>query len=336
MPCEEEPYGPFHRYAARETRSHPDPVRLPARPRSSRGVALLRDAARAGHQPAPVPAPSLGLGDIVDVGIQSAEALEYSHVQRVVHRDIKPDNVVVSEEAGGLRVRVMDFGLARAGLPLRPPRGRGTLRLRHRAGGLRGPPPPRLSWLNPRPAPDGPDRHAKARVDAGGRRDPGRASRELRSPGDQRRLTDGAGADEPFARATARLRRALHAHRRQPRRPAPSVLRRTGRPISTCGPGSSSSGRSPGATTVLSTLGIALLVSTLVQNQQEAMMAAAFGAMVPMMYLSGLIPIENMPRRSSSSRTSSRCATTPRSSAVSSSAAPASTCSGRRRSSSSG
>ena len=48
---------------------------------------------------------------------------------------------------------------------------------------------------------------------------------------------------------------------------------------------------------VLSRLGLGLLVSTLVQNQQQAMMAAAFGAMVPMMYLSGLIfPIENMPR----------------------------------------
>jgi ABC-2 type transport system permease protein len=47
---------------------------------------------------------------------------------------------------------------------------------------------------------------------------------------------------------------------------------------------------------ILSTLGLGLLVSTIVQNQQQAMMAAAFGAMVPMVYLSGLIfPIENMP-----------------------------------------
>ena len=47
---------------------------------------------------------------------------------------------------------------------------------------------------------------------------------------------------------------------------------------------------------ILSTLGLGLLVSTVVQNQQQAMMAAAFGAMVPMVYLSGLIfPIENMP-----------------------------------------
>jgi ABC-2 type transport system permease protein len=48
---------------------------------------------------------------------------------------------------------------------------------------------------------------------------------------------------------------------------------------------------------LMSTLGIGLLVSTVVQNQQQAMMGAVFAAMVPMIYLSGLIfPIENMPR----------------------------------------
>ena len=47
---------------------------------------------------------------------------------------------------------------------------------------------------------------------------------------------------------------------------------------------------------LLSTLGLWLLISTLVQNQQQAMMAAVFCGMVPMIYLSGLIfPIENMP-----------------------------------------
>ena len=48
---------------------------------------------------------------------------------------------------------------------------------------------------------------------------------------------------------------------------------------------------------ILSTLGLGLLVSTLVQNQQQAMMGAVFAAMVPMIYLSGLIfPIDNMPQ----------------------------------------
>jgi ABC-type transport system substrate-binding protein len=54
------------------------------------------------------------LGDILDVGIQVAEALDYSHTRGVIHRDIKPDNIMVSREEGsGVRVRVMDFGLAR-------------------------------------------------------------------------------------------------------------------------------------------------------------------------------------------------------------------------------
>jgi ABC-2 type transport system permease protein len=48
---------------------------------------------------------------------------------------------------------------------------------------------------------------------------------------------------------------------------------------------------------LLSTLGLGLLVSTIVQNQQQAMMGAALALMMPMILLSGLIfPIENMPR----------------------------------------
>jgi ABC-2 type transport system permease protein len=47
---------------------------------------------------------------------------------------------------------------------------------------------------------------------------------------------------------------------------------------------------------VLNTLGLGLLVSTVVRTQQQAMMTAAFTMMLPMVYLSGLIfPIENMP-----------------------------------------
>lgn len=47
---------------------------------------------------------------------------------------------------------------------------------------------------------------------------------------------------------------------------------------------------------LLNTLGLGLLVSTFARNQQQAMMAASFLVMIPMIYLSGLIfPIENMP-----------------------------------------
>jgi ABC-2 type transport system permease protein len=48
---------------------------------------------------------------------------------------------------------------------------------------------------------------------------------------------------------------------------------------------------------LLNTLGLGLLLSTLVHTQQQAMMASAFLAIMPMVYLSGLIfPIENMPQ----------------------------------------
>ncbi len=56
---------------------------------------------------------TLCLGDVVDIGIQVADALDYSHSRGVVHRDIKPANIMIAREEGStVRVRVMDFGLA--------------------------------------------------------------------------------------------------------------------------------------------------------------------------------------------------------------------------------
>ena len=56
----------------------------------------------------------LRLSDAVAIGSQVAQALSYSHSQGVLHRDIKPGNVMVARDpTGHLEVRVMDFGLAR-------------------------------------------------------------------------------------------------------------------------------------------------------------------------------------------------------------------------------
>ena len=50
------------------------------------------------------------LRDKVVYGIQLAEALAYSHASSVVHRDVKPGNIMLSED--GQNVRITDFGIA--------------------------------------------------------------------------------------------------------------------------------------------------------------------------------------------------------------------------------
>ena len=53
----------------------------------------------------------LQLPEAVSVAIQMAEGLEAAHEKGVVHRDIKPDNVMLLAGSRGL-VKLMDFGLA--------------------------------------------------------------------------------------------------------------------------------------------------------------------------------------------------------------------------------
>jgi serine/threonine-protein kinase len=58
---------------------------------------------------------SLSAQEIVDIGTQICAGLQYAHFRKVVHRDIKPQNIMISP---GNTVKIMDFGIAKAGASL--------------------------------------------------------------------------------------------------------------------------------------------------------------------------------------------------------------------------
>lgn len=49
--------------------------------------------------------------ETIDIATQIAEALNHAHINHIVHRDIKPHNIMVNKDG---RVKVADFGIARA------------------------------------------------------------------------------------------------------------------------------------------------------------------------------------------------------------------------------
>ena len=53
----------------------------------------------------------LGTKESIGIAIQVAQGLEAAHKRHIVHRDIKPQNIIISKDG---RIKVADFGIARA------------------------------------------------------------------------------------------------------------------------------------------------------------------------------------------------------------------------------
>ena len=49
--------------------------------------------------------------ETIGIAIQVAQGMEAAHEQHIIHRDIKPQNIMISRDG---KVKVTDFGIARA------------------------------------------------------------------------------------------------------------------------------------------------------------------------------------------------------------------------------
>ncbi len=68
------------------------------------GVSLEDEVAKRGILPSE---------EIVDIVVQTLDALKAAHDKGIIHRDLKPDNIFLTEDARGRGIKLLDFGIAK-------------------------------------------------------------------------------------------------------------------------------------------------------------------------------------------------------------------------------
>jgi eukaryotic-like serine/threonine-protein kinase len=91
--------------------NHPNIVTLHSVESSDDQLFITMELVRGATLADRIPRDGLRVTEFLDLAIPIADALAAAHGSGVVHRDLKPLNVMVSEDG---RIKVLDFGLARA------------------------------------------------------------------------------------------------------------------------------------------------------------------------------------------------------------------------------
>ena len=108
--------GRFEREARAAARlSHPAIVTLYEAAVDDEGAYLVSELVRGSTLDALLAEGRLSDRDIVAIGIALCDALEHAHAQGVVHRDVKPSNVLIPDAPASTAqvAKLTDFGVAR-------------------------------------------------------------------------------------------------------------------------------------------------------------------------------------------------------------------------------